>query len=95
MLRLCSDSSRLRAEALWRASTFLSGETCPACHCFLMARHLATAAVMGQESAEAIVGAGRRRQRSGDWKQADIESRKPYPAEGPNEEEERSPNELS
>jgi hypothetical protein len=60
-----------------------------------MARPLVTVAVMGQESAEAIVGEGRCRQRSGNWKQAGIESRKPYPAEGPNDEEEVSPNELS
>jgi hypothetical protein len=33
MLRLCSDSSRLRAEALWRASTSLSGEICPRWPC--------------------------------------------------------------
>ncbi len=62
---------------------------------FQMARPLVTAAVMGQESAEAIVGAGRCRQRSGNWKQAGEEPRKPYPAEGPNDEEEVSPNELS
>jgi len=60
-----------------------------------MARLPVTVAVMGQKSAEAIVGAGRCRKRSGNWKQAGIESRKPYPAEGPNEEEGRSPNELS
>ncbi len=60
-----------------------------------MARLPVTVAVMGQKSAEAIVGAGRCHQRSGNWKQAGIESRKPYPAEGPNEEEEVSPNELS
>ena len=56
---------------------------------------MATCRVTGQESAEAIVGAGRCHQRSGNWKQAGIESRKPYPAEGPNEEEEVNPNELS
>jgi len=50
---------------------------------------------MGQESAEAIVGAGRCRKRSGNWKQAGEEPRKTYPAEGPNEEEGRSLNELS
>lgn len=60
-----------------------------------MARPLATVAVMEQESAEAIVGAGRCHQRSGNWKQAGEEPRKPYPAEGLNEEEEVSPNELS
>ena len=60
-----------------------------------MARHLATATVMGQESAEAIVGVGRCRPRSGNWKQAGEEPRKSYPAEGLNEEEEKSLNELS
>jgi len=60
-----------------------------------MARLPVTAAVMGQESAEAIVGAGRCRQRSGNWKQAGADPRKSYPAEGPNDEEEVSPNELS
>jgi len=60
-----------------------------------MARYLATAAVMEQKSAEAIVGDGRYRPRSGNWKQAGEEPRKPYPAEGLNEEEEKSPNELA
>ena len=62
---------------------------------FSMARPLVTAAVTGQESAEAIVGEGRCRQRSGNWKQAGEGPRKTYPAEGPNEEEEVNPNELS
>ena len=53
-----------------------------------MARYLVTAAVMRQESAEAIVGVGRCRQRSGNWKQAGVGLRKPYPAEGLNDEEE-------
>lgn len=57
-------------------------------HCLMMARLPATVAVRGQESAEAIIGAGRCRKRSGNWKQAGIESRKSYPAEGPNVEEE-------
>ena len=59
-----------------------------------MALHLATAVVMGQKSAEAIVGDGRCRPRSGNWKQAGEEPRKPYPAEGLNEEEGRRLNEL-
>jgi len=84
MLRLCSHSSRS-----------YPGRPVPHAIFFLMARLLVTAAVMGQESAEAIVGAGRCHQRSGNWKQAGAEPRKPYPAEGPNEEEGNRTNELS
>jgi hypothetical protein len=62
---------------------------------FLMARLSATAAVMGQESAEAIVGEGRRFQAIKRLETSPGESGKPYPAEGPNEEKGRSPNELS
>jgi len=60
-----------------------------------MARYLVTTAVMGQESAEAIVGVGRCRKRSGNWKQAGEGPRKPYSAEGLNDRKEMSPNELS
>ena len=59
-----------------------------------MARHLATVAVMGQESAEAIVGDGRRFQAIKRLETSPAESGKPYPAEGPNEEEEVRLNEL-
>jgi hypothetical protein len=62
---------------------------------FLMARLPATAAVMRQESAEAIVGVGRRPLAIGRLETSPGESGKPYPAEGPNEEKGRSPNELS
>jgi len=44
---------------------------------------------MRQESAEAIVGVDVIAKRSGNWKQADIESRKPYPTEGPNDDEKK------
>ena len=62
MLRLCSHSSRLRAEALQRAGTFLSGEICPALPLSYLkaAPCMATCRVTGQKSAKAIVGAGRR-----------------------------------
>ena len=51
-----------------------------------MARLPVTAAVMGQKSAEAVVGADAVSMRLDGWKQAGEEPRKPYPAEGPNEE---------
>ena len=41
---------------------------------------------IGQKSAKAIVGVGRRPLRLDGWKQAGEVPRKPYPAEGPNEE---------
>jgi hypothetical protein len=61
MLRLCSHSSRT-----------LSGEACPTSHLrpLKVAPCMATCRVIGQESAEAIVGAGRCHLRSGNWKQA-------------------------
>ncbi|HIJ97318.1 MAG TPA: hypothetical protein HPP94_16605 [Desulfuromonadales bacterium] len=60
----------------------------------MMARPLVTVAVMGQKSAKAIVGADAVPLRLDGWKQAGL-ARKTYPAEGPNEEQGRSPNELS
>ena len=56
MLRLCSDSSRT-----------LSGEACPTgrLRSLKAAPCMATCRVIGQESAEAIVGAGRRPQAMG------------------------------
>jgi len=51
-----------------------------------MARLLVTVAVMRQKSAKAIVGADAVPLRLDGWKQAGEEPRKPYPAEGPNEE---------
>ena len=96
MLRLCSDSSRLRAEALQRAGTFLSGEACLTGHPSLMARLLVTVAVMGQESAEAIVGEGRRCQAMQRLETSPAQrTGTPYPVEGPNVEEGKRPNELS
>lgn len=56
---------------------------------------MATCRVTGQESAEAIVGAGRCRQRSGNWQQAGEEPRKPFPAEGPNTEQGRRPQAMN
>ena len=38
MRRLCTESSRLRAVALWRASTSLSGEICLPCGRRLMSK---------------------------------------------------------
>jgi len=58
MLRLCSDSSRP-----------LSGEICSTC-ISQERRGAVKVAVMGQKSAKAIVGVGRCRKRSGNWKQA-------------------------
>lgn len=58
MLRLCSDSSRP-----------LSGEICSTCTS-REGRGTVKVAVMEQKSAEAVVGEGRCRKRSGNWKQA-------------------------
>ena len=84
MLRLCSDSSRSypgRSVSLAIVPDgAASGNSC----C---------------DGAEVSRSHSRRQdvvaKRCNDWKQADIESRKTYPAEGPNDEEEKSPNELS
>ena len=74
MLRLCSDSSRS-----------LSGEICFTCTS-QEGRGTVKAAVMGQESAEAIVGDGRRFQAIKRLETSPAESGKSYPAEGLNEE---------
>jgi len=58
MLRLCSDSSRP-----------LSGEICSTC-ISQERRGTVKVTVMEQKSAEAVVGEGRCRKRSGSWKQA-------------------------
>jgi len=58
------------------------------------ARPSVTVAVMGQKSAKAIVGDGRRFQAIKRLETSPGESGKPYPAEGPNEEEGRRLNEL-
>ena len=76
MLRLCSDSSRSYPGRSVR--TAVPDDWGCALHGNMPS--------IGQKSAEAIVGADAVPLRLDGWKQAGEEPRKPYPAEGPNEE---------
>jgi len=84
MLRLCSDSSRS-----------YPGRSAPLC-VSQEKRGTIKVAVMGQKSAKAIVGVGRRPLAIGRLETSPAQRvGKTYPAEGPNDEQGRSPNELS
>jgi hypothetical protein len=76
MLRLCSDSSRSYPGRSVRVAV---PDT------WGCARH-GNMPSTGQKSAEAIVGVDAVPMRLDGWKQAGEAPRKPYPAEGPNEE---------